>query len=185
MSDNTQTAAALLSAMLIGASPTASAVQGQTNSAAEVSPMAKQVPLGPTVSTVDNRETSIESVLGRTLPQGSLDGTYFQCAGLSNVPSSRTRQLVIEQMAEQADALYAEHSELVDRSFSQGLSSREQRRLDLVRWSLHQIQDARQGEQLDLLGQRAREYSAFAVEVANLKAEILDKLPKRGRKTKA
>ena len=56
------------------------------------------------------------------------------------------------------------------------------RRFDYVRWQLHQLQDARQGERLEALGQRAREYAEFASEIMQLKTELIDMLPKRRKK---
>ncbi|MFH1530453.1 MAG: hypothetical protein ABIK09_06945 [Pseudomonadota bacterium] len=179
MSEGRPTAAAVLSAVLAGASPTVGGTMGQLDHGVDVRPSAMQVALEPTVSCVESAGISLENLVREPLPHGSLEGTYGQAAVFPRVPSSRTRQLVMEQLAARVDALYAEHSELVDHNFSRGLSATEKRRLEFVRWNLHQIQDAKQGEQLDALGNRAREYAAFAAQVAQLKAEILDKLPKR------
>ena len=87
--------------------------------------------------------------------------------------------LIPPKSAQEVETLYKEHSELVMRSFEEGLSPQEKRRFGLVRWHLHQIQSARQGTQLKHLEQRAQEYSDFADQIAQLKAEIFDKLPKR------
>ena len=174
--------AAILSAVLAGSTPTFPGVAAFAEAAVEIRPLGQQANSGQTANVLNGNGSGIADIMQVNLPTGSLDETYGVGPSLHRTATTQTRELVLTQPAEREEALHTEHAALVDRRFADGLSSVEQRRLDYVRWQIHQLQDARQGEHLDGLSQRAREYATFASDVLQLKAELLDLLPKRRRK---
>lgn len=172
MSDVSRSAATVLSAVLAGAAPTVATAESVSPPVAEI-----RLASGCGPSELTAMDFACTQPMG--VPSGTLEGTYGLGAALANAGDGGVRTLVLTQLGQREAALYEEHGALVDRSFEVGLSPKEQRRLDYVRWQLHQVQDARQGQRLEELGSRAREYAAFAEEVARLKADLLDRLPKR------
>jgi hypothetical protein len=173
-------AAAILTAALAGATPTFAAGTTLSDAVTEIRPSVIQAASAQTVAPLNGQGRS--NLLGASLPAGTLDETYGIGPSISRIATSRTRQHVLSQLADREKALYDEHGALVDKQFADGLSTSEGRRLDLVRWHLHQLQDARQGERLEALDQRAQEYAEFASEIMQLKTELIDMLPKRRRK---
>lgn len=171
MSD-VSSAATVLSAVLAGAAPTVATVESVSSSVAEI-----RLASGCGPSELTTMDFASAQPIG--MQSGSLEESYGLGAGMANAGQAGVRTLVLAQMGQREAALYEEHGALVERSFEVGLSAKEQRRLDYVRWQLHQLQDARQGQRLEEVGSRAREYAAFAEEVARLKADLLDRLPKR------
>lgn len=115
----------------------------------------------------------------RELPQGTLDQTYNADQTPVRLNKQLERQRALDCYGDEEDALYIEHGNLVDKKFADGLSAGEQRRLEVVRWKLHRIQDARQGGDLDEFSRRVREYGKFAATITQLKSELLDDLPKK------
>jgi hypothetical protein len=115
------------------------------------------------------------------LPQGTLGRTYSADQPPFRVDKQLERQRALDCYSDEEDALYTEHGKLVDKKFAEGLSTGEQRRLDMIRWKLHRIQDARQGYELDDLSMRVSKYVKFAAAIDQLKAELLDDLPQKSR----
>ncbi len=113
------------------------------------------------------------------LPQGTLERTYSADQTPARLDKQLERQRALDCYGDEEDALYTEHGNLVDKMFADGLSAGEQRRLEVVRWKLHRIQDARQGEKLDDLNRRVSEYGKFAASINQLKSELLDDLPRK------
>jgi hypothetical protein len=169
----------LFSAVMASVSPTIDAQQIRLDNGTEVAPISGSFFDDATpVATASNAIRVLKSgdlrfdrvELGRTSDESEV---FPPVSGLFS------NHLIPPKSAQEVEALYSEHSELVVRSFEEGLSPQEKRRFGLVRWHLHQIQSARQGTQLAQLEQRAQEYTDFAAQIAQLKAEIFDKLPKR------
>lgn len=69
-------------------------------------------------------------------------------------------------------ALLAEHAQLVDRSFEDGLEARERRRLDLVRWHLSRIEADRWGNDLGALERLVAAQESLGGQIERLVAEL-------------
>ena len=73
--------------------------------------------------------------------------------------------------AEHRDLL-REREQLLKKKYGNGLSPRETRRLDYIRWSLDRIEDARHGQALDELESRVELYERFEVDLRRLIADL-------------
>ncbi len=153
--------------------------QSQTGNVTEVAPLSKNVSGDATAIVMASHDILDKKKEDLSLPCACLGRTSDENEAFPVVSGLFSNHLIPPKSAHEVEALYAEHSELVSRRFEEGLSPQEERRFGLVRWHLHQIQSAKQGTHLEQLEQRAQEYTEFAFQIAQLKAEILDKLPKR------
>ncbi|RQU98733.1 hypothetical protein DF042_23420 [Burkholderia cenocepacia] len=80
------------------------------------------------------------------------------------------------------EALLSERQQLLDKQFSGVITKSESNRLDYVRWSLDQIEDARYGASLDVLESSVARYESFLESVQQLKNDLVRNIPtKRGR----
>jgi hypothetical protein len=69
-------------------------------------------------------------------------------------------------------ALLAERQQLLDKKFAQTITKSELNRLDYVRWSLDQIEDAKYGVALDVLESSISHYESFLNEVQQLNRDL-------------
>ena len=153
--------------------------QSQTGNVTKVAPLSNSVSGNATAIVRESIFYPDKRKEDLNLPRADHGRTSDENEASPVVSGLFANHLIPHKSAHEVEALYSEHSELVARSFTEGLSLKEQRRFGLVRWHLHQIQSARQGTQLKQLEQRAQEYTDFAAKIAQLKADIFDKLPKR------
>lgn len=84
--------------------------------------------------------------------------------------ASLRRRVVLATPDSEYDALLRKHGDLVSKRFSEGLSRREELELQLLRWNLDRIEDARSGDYLDQIERIADVQVNFAEKIADLSA---------------
>lgn len=83
----------------------------------------------------------------------------------AGVASDAERQMLLRFLAPRQDALVAERNALIDKQFSEGLSSPEEHRLEVVCWHLDRIDDALVGPELDRLERLVESHERLAATV--------------------
>lgn len=73
---------------------------------------------------------------------------------------------------EEHEALLRERQSLLDKKFAGTISRREELRLEYVRWSLDRIDDAKYGQDLDVLEAYTAEYENFLSYIETLSKEL-------------
>lgn len=92
------------------------------------------------------------------------------------------RELVRKVAAAERERFYAEHASLTDKSFTEGLSTREQARLRYVQWQLDVFEDADIGDRLDELEQLAAVHARIAGDIAAFAEHAVATSKNRGRR---
>lgn len=72
------------------------------------------------------------------------------------------RQISSRIPPEETEKLQKEYSNLVDKKFNKGLSSKEEKKLKMIQWKLDRIYDAEMGEHMESLERLSFHYSDFA-----------------------
>lgn len=83
--------------------------------------------------------------------------------------------------SDEEEELHRRRRDLLAKQYTDGLSSADERKLALVRWSLDRIDDARNGEILDALESAVLRYEAAREEIRSLMSQI-DQVMKRQRR---
>lgn len=78
------------------------------------------------------------------------------------------------------EALLRERQALLDKKFSGSMTRKEEIRLEYVRWSLDRIDDAKHGQELDLLEGLAAQYESFLSNLHRLEEDLLQHRGTRG-----
>lgn len=79
------------------------------------------------------------------------------------------------------EALLAERQQLLDKQFSGAMTKSDSNRLDYVRWSLDQIEDAKHGDALDILESSIARYESFLEGVQQLNRDLVRNISTRKR----
>ena len=75
------------------------------------------------------------------------------------------------------EALLEQRQQLLDKKFSGSMTKSESNRLDYVRWSLDQIEDAKHGAALDVLEDSISRYESFLEGVQQLNQDLIRHVP--------
>ncbi|MBR8308748.1 hypothetical protein KDX25_20305 [Burkholderia cenocepacia] len=150
-----------------------------------------------TTSQSSNIESRISSFFGdSTVPTGESEtplssGTMASFSGFReperaleiHETKALARAIIKKRLKEgEWEALLSERQQLLDKQFSGVITKSESNRLDYVRWSLDQIEDARYGASLDVLESSVARYESFLESVQQLKNDLVRNIPtKRGR----
>ena len=119
----------------------------------------------PNARTTFTREASAEegSILDMPTFQAPERVEAARMAGRMNAASTSSYEL---------NALLAERSTLLDKKFNGSMSKSEANRLELVRWSIDRIEDARFGFELDHLETMTERYEQLMTSLQKLGEQI-------------
>lgn len=106
--------------------------------------------------------------------------------GSEDILGSRAaaRKIALLTTDEEYQELLGEHRRLVEKRFKDGLARSEELRLQLLRWTLDRIEDARYGHDLDLLERLTAAHEYIASNVARATDELERVAGSQGRRTK-
>ncbi len=99
-------------------------------------------------------------------------GGNFDWGNPAEFRVTQKRDMVKKTLLPQRKKVMAEHSALVDKRFTEGLSSKEERRLKMVRWNIDQIEDALVGDSLDHLEKHVSSQIALRTQIDSLASQI-------------
>lgn len=94
------------------------------------------------------------------------------------MPHQIERELVRRTLLPEHDDLAARHRALVHQKFEVGLSADEARELRIVRWKLDRIDDALEGEHLDVLEQLVEQQVQLARSVQAVQSALETRAPR-------
>lgn len=76
-------------------------------------------------------------------------------------------------------SLLQERQKLLDKMLGDTITPQQANRLEYVRWSLDRIEDAKYGQQLDVLDDYVAKYEAFLKEIGSFKEQLQQRMPKK------
>jgi hypothetical protein len=107
-------------------------------------------------------------------------GTYSEVYAVTSRMAGRLNAAGVSE--QEHNGLLQERQALLDKKLGGTISRRETNRLELVRWSLDRIEDARTGQALDVLEATISRYERLMSELQNLEQQLREQAhPRRNR----